>query len=418
MNVPVTPDGGLRFADGLSGPGQYVELRAAMDVIVLISNCPQLNNPCNAYNPTPLEVLIWDRGCSIRFWSPIAARSPAASSARSSAWASVGRGVFGSRPPCSARHAGRRGGAPRPGSRRAELSAPGRASWRRRAPPAREAIHPGLRLPERKRRVRRGLRSAPGIAFIGPTPAQMRDFGLKHAARELARRSGVPLLPGSGLLGGRRRRPREAGAHRLSGHAQEHRRRRRHRHAAGARAVASSPRRSRRSSGWPARTSAAAACSWRNTSSARATSRCRSSATARGRVVALGERDCSTQRRNQKIIEETPAPGLSADRARTTVRTARCGWPKRSTTARPARWSSCSTRRPRDFYFLEVNTRLQVEHGVTEEVTGIDLVEWMVRQAAGEGFDLRAPPAARRRRSRCGCMPRIRRAISGRRPGC
>jgi uncharacterized protein len=60
MNVPVTPEGGLTFADGLSGPGQYVEMRAAMDVIVLISNCPQLNNPCNAYNPTPLEVLIWN----------------------------------------------------------------------------------------------------------------------------------------------------------------------------------------------------------------------------------------------------------------------------------------------------------------------------------------------------------------------
>ena len=60
MNVPVTPEGGLTFADGLSGPGEYVEMRAAMDVIVLISNCPQLNNPCNAYNPTPLEVLIWD----------------------------------------------------------------------------------------------------------------------------------------------------------------------------------------------------------------------------------------------------------------------------------------------------------------------------------------------------------------------
>jgi urea carboxylase-associated protein 1 len=59
MNVPVTPDGGLSFADGLSGPGQYVELRAAMDIVVLISNCPQLNNPCNAYNPTPLEVLVW-----------------------------------------------------------------------------------------------------------------------------------------------------------------------------------------------------------------------------------------------------------------------------------------------------------------------------------------------------------------------
>jgi uncharacterized protein len=60
MNVPVTRDGGLTFADGLSGPGQYVEMRAAMDLIVLISNCPQLNNPCNAYNPTPLEVLIWN----------------------------------------------------------------------------------------------------------------------------------------------------------------------------------------------------------------------------------------------------------------------------------------------------------------------------------------------------------------------
>lgn len=60
MNVPVTPDGGLTFADGLSGPGQYVEMRAEMNIIVLISNCPQLNNPCNAYNPTPLEVLIWD----------------------------------------------------------------------------------------------------------------------------------------------------------------------------------------------------------------------------------------------------------------------------------------------------------------------------------------------------------------------
>jgi urea carboxylase-associated protein 1 len=60
MNVPVTVEGGLTFADGLSGPGQYVEMRAAMDIIVLISNCPQLNNPCNAYNPTPLEVLVWD----------------------------------------------------------------------------------------------------------------------------------------------------------------------------------------------------------------------------------------------------------------------------------------------------------------------------------------------------------------------
>lgn len=60
MNVPVIAAGGLTFEDGISAPGKYVELLAAMDTIVMISNCPQLNNPCNAYNPTPIEVLIWD----------------------------------------------------------------------------------------------------------------------------------------------------------------------------------------------------------------------------------------------------------------------------------------------------------------------------------------------------------------------
>ncbi len=60
MNVPVTPDGQLTFEDGISDAGKYVEMKTLMDVIVLISNCPQLNNPCNAYNPTPIEVLVWD----------------------------------------------------------------------------------------------------------------------------------------------------------------------------------------------------------------------------------------------------------------------------------------------------------------------------------------------------------------------
>ncbi len=60
MNVPVTPDGRLTFADGVSGPGKYVEMRAEMDVLAFISNCPQLNNPCNAYNPTPLRMLFWE----------------------------------------------------------------------------------------------------------------------------------------------------------------------------------------------------------------------------------------------------------------------------------------------------------------------------------------------------------------------
>ena len=62
MNVTVTPQGGLTFEDGISAPGKYVELRAEMDVVCLISNCPQLNNPCNAYNPTPVRLLVWDVG--------------------------------------------------------------------------------------------------------------------------------------------------------------------------------------------------------------------------------------------------------------------------------------------------------------------------------------------------------------------
>ncbi len=65
MNVPVTPDGRLTFADGVSAPGYYVELRAERDVVCVLSNCPQLNNPCNAYNPTPIEVLIWETGAAV-----------------------------------------------------------------------------------------------------------------------------------------------------------------------------------------------------------------------------------------------------------------------------------------------------------------------------------------------------------------
>jgi uncharacterized protein len=65
MNVPVTPEGRLTFEDGLSAPGKYVEMRAEMDVLAVISNCPQLNNPCNAYNPTPIRVLIWDKTAAV-----------------------------------------------------------------------------------------------------------------------------------------------------------------------------------------------------------------------------------------------------------------------------------------------------------------------------------------------------------------
>jgi urea carboxylase-associated protein 1 len=60
MNVPILPNGDLAIVDGMSKPGDYVELRAEMDVLCVISNCPQVNNPCNGFNPTPIRVLIWD----------------------------------------------------------------------------------------------------------------------------------------------------------------------------------------------------------------------------------------------------------------------------------------------------------------------------------------------------------------------
>ncbi len=116
----------------------------------------------------------------------------------------------------------------------------------------------------------------------------------------------------------------------------------------------------------------------------------------RGGVMALGERDCSAQRRNQKVIEETPAPGIGEDvRRRLFDAAVRLGRAVQLPVGRDGR-VSFTTMRAREFYFLEVNTRLQVEHGVTEEVTGVDLVEWMVRLAAGEAVPLdRAASAPR-----------------------
>ncbi len=106
-----------------------------------------------------------------------------------------------------------------------------------------------------------------------------------------------------------------------------------------------------------------------------------------GRVVALGERDCSAQRRNQKVIEETPAPGLSAESRACLLATAvRLGQAVRYRNAGTVEF--VYDNQSNEFYFLEVNARLQVEHGVTEEVSGVDLVEWMVR---GEIGSMRAP---------------------------
>jgi urea carboxylase len=118
----------------------------------------------------------------------------------------------------------------------------------------------------------------------------------------------------------------------------------------------------------------------------------------KGEVIALGERDCSMQRRNQKVIEETPAPNLAPrTRQALTDGAVRLGKAVNYQSAGTVEYILDAT--TGEFYFLEVNTRLQVEHGITEAVTGIDLVEWMVRQAAADlpsltSFDIRPQGAA------------------------
>ena len=133
-----------------------------------------------------------------------------------------------------------------------------------------------------------------------------------------------------------------------------------------------------------------------------------------GRVVSLGTRDCSLQRRNQKVVEEAPAPGLPDD----VGGSARVG-PRRSHVGRlPLRGHRRVRlrRRPRAGPFLEMNTRLQVEHPVTEAVTGVDLVGWMLRLARGEAALLDGVPDAgpRSRERRRG--PRLRRGPPQRLP--
>jgi urea carboxylase len=243
------------------------------------------------------------------------------------------------------------------------------------------AIHPGYGFLSENAAFASACEAA-GIAFIGPTPAQIRDFGLKHRARALAQENGLPLLPGTGILGS-----------------------------------VSEALEAARGIGYPVMLKSTAG------GGGIGMQLCRDAAEltaaygsverlarsnfsdgglflekyieharhievqlfgdGAGTVVALGERDCSVQRRNQKVIEEAPAPGLSADlRASLSEAAVRLG--------QAVGYESAGTVefvydvRAGAFYFLEVNTRLQVEHGVTEAVMGVDLVEWMIRVAAGE----------------------------------
>ena len=250
-----------------------------------------------------------------------------------------------------------------------------------------EAIHPGYGFLSENASFAEACEAA-GIVFIGPTPAQMREFGLKHTARALAEKSGLPLLPGTGLL-----------------HDVEH-----------AKTEAEKigyPVMLKSTAGgggigmqliWAADELSAAFESVQRLSKnnfkdsgiylekyvqAARHIEVQIFGNGLGHVIALGERDCSVQRRNQKVIEETPAPNISLETRLALSETA-------IKLGKALHYRSAGTvefvfdNETQDFYFLEVNTRLQVEHGVTELVTGVDLVEWMILIAAGETDALNA----------------------------
>ena len=243
------------------------------------------------------------------------------------------------------------------------------------------AIHPGYGFLAENVEFAEACAAA-GIVFIGPTQENIRTFGLKHSARALAAAHGVPLAPGTGLLTDETEAVLAA-----------------------------------REIGFPAilKATAGGGGIGMRVCEDEAALREGFAAVARqglsnfgeagvfleryvrrarhievqifgdgdGRVMALGERDCSLQRRNQKVIEEAPAPLLPESvRSDLIAAAVRLGQAAQYRSAGTVEFLYDAERE--QFFFLEMNTRLQVEHGVTEAVTGIDLVEWMVRGAAGD----------------------------------
>jgi urea carboxylase len=244
-----------------------------------------------------------------------------------------------------------------------------------------EAIHPGYGFLSENADFAAMCADA-GVVFIGPSPEQMRSFGLKHTAREIARTSGVPLLPGTALL----ESPEEAldAARRIGLPVML-------KSTAGGGGIGM---RLCRAESELAEAFAAVQRLGKNNFKHAGIYLEKYVGNARhievqifgdgkGGVLALGERDCSAQRRNQKVIEETPAPNITPElRKKLFAAAVQLGKAVNYQSAGTVEFIADAD--SSDFYFLEVNTRLQVEHGVTEEVTGIDLVEWMIRQAAGE----------------------------------
>ncbi len=263
-----------------------------------------------------------------------------------------------------------------------------------------EAIHPGYGfLSENANFAEACAKSR--IVFIGPTPEQMRTFGLKHTARRIAEEHGVPLLPGTGLLPNLSEALQAAAKigypvmlKSIAGGG-----------GIGMRLCRSAEdlQQSYDAVQRLSESSFGSAGLYLEKFVARARHiEVQIFGDGKGTVVALGERDCSAQRRNQKVIEETPAPGLADTvRAQLFEMATRLGAAVRYQSAGTVEFIYDSD--TAKVYFLEVNTRLQVEHGVTEEVTGIDLVEWMIRQAA-----LEMPPLADVKIKPAGCSIQVR----------
>ena len=244
-----------------------------------------------------------------------------------------------------------------------------------------EAVHPGYGLLSENADFAERCEAA-GCVWLGPSPDSMRKFGLKHTARELAVEADVPLCPGTGLVGSVEQAVSEsadigfplmlkstAGG---GGIGMEVCRSEAELVAAFEKVV----RLAKSNFG------EAGVFLERFVESARHIE-VQIFGDGNGKVLALGERDCSAQRRNQKVVEETPAPGLTdAMRAGLFAAAVRLGESLKYRSAGTVEFLFDKTRE--QFYFLEVNTRLQVEHGVTELATGVDLVDWMVRLGAGE----------------------------------
>ncbi|MDX3692905.1 5-oxoprolinase/urea amidolyase family protein [Streptomyces europaeiscabiei] len=254
------------------------------------------------------------------------------------------------------------------------------------------AVHPGYGFLSEDAAFARRCEDA-DIVFVGPTPDQLELFGAKHTAREAAEAAGVPLLPGTDLLPSLTEALDQASTIgypvmlKATG---------------GGGGIGMSACRSAAelTESWErVQRVAAASFSSAGVYLERLVERARHVEVqvfgdGDGLVVTFGDRDCSLQRRNQKVVEEAPAPGLPdhvRERLTASARDLCASVEYRS--AGTVEFVYDAARE--EAYFLEVNARLQVEHPVTEEIYGVDLVAWMLRLARGDSAVVQAPAQPR-----------------------